>query len=370
METSFPDGDAASLTLTLRAPKRFTLAVRRPSWAGDGFSVRVNGAIVSNASRPGSAAPGSYVELSRTWKTGDRVTLVLPKALHLETAARRDGGARAAILWGPLVLAGDLGPEPPRKRDVDEDDSQPGAVDVPLLVTDGRPLTEWIKPLSTSSSASSRAGSSEAGVGAVGSGRPGEFRTVGVGRDRDVTLAPFYRVQRRTYAAYWDLLTPAEYEKKGAEIAAERARQRALEAMTVAFAQPGEMQPERDFHQQGDASTPVRVDGRAGRRGSKWFSFDLPVDPAAPLALVATYHSDNRRTRTFEILIDGQHLADQTIDAAGTSRFFDVTYAIPPDLVRDKSRVTVRFQATNGNEIASVFGLRVIRTNAGAGAAR
>jgi hypothetical protein len=32
-------------------------------------------------------------------------------------------------------------------------------------------------------------------------------------------------------------------------------------------------------------------------------------------------------------------------------------------VVRGKQKVTVRFQATNGNDIAAVFGLRTIRGN-------
>ncbi len=31
--------------------------------------------------------PGSYVELKRTWKTGDSVSLVLPKTLRIEGLA-------------------------------------------------------------------------------------------------------------------------------------------------------------------------------------------------------------------------------------------------------------------------------------------
>src|SRR5262249_18137900 len=46
-ETSFPDGDTAKFTLTTRkAKEEFTLAIRRPSWAGDGFTVKVNGTDV------------------------------------------------------------------------------------------------------------------------------------------------------------------------------------------------------------------------------------------------------------------------------------------------------------------------------------
>ena len=43
METDFPEGQSATLRLELPAPKRLTLALRRPLWAGDGFSVKVNG---------------------------------------------------------------------------------------------------------------------------------------------------------------------------------------------------------------------------------------------------------------------------------------------------------------------------------------
>src|SRR5450759_2432491 len=111
MDTTFPEGDSATLKVASRAPKAFTIAMRRPRWAGQGFSVKVNGSLVPEALVPG---PGSYVELKRTWKTGDTVELVLPKALHLEPLV--DNPRRTAIMWGPLVMAGDLGPEPARGR--------------------------------------------------------------------------------------------------------------------------------------------------------------------------------------------------------------------------------------------------------------
>lgn len=46
MDTNFPEGESATLKLTLKAPKQFTLALRRPSWAGAGFTVKVNGQTV------------------------------------------------------------------------------------------------------------------------------------------------------------------------------------------------------------------------------------------------------------------------------------------------------------------------------------
>ena len=86
-----------------------TLALRRPSWAGAGFAVKINGQPVKQL-----AGPGSYIELRRQWKSGDTVALTLPKTLSLEPLA--DNPRVIAIMWGPLVLAGDLGPERARGR--------------------------------------------------------------------------------------------------------------------------------------------------------------------------------------------------------------------------------------------------------------
>jgi DUF1680 family protein len=76
-----------------------TLKVRRPSWAESGFAVLVNDKPVP--------ASGSYVAIDREWKDGDRVDVRMPMALHYETMP--DNPRMVAILYGPMVLAGDLG---------------------------------------------------------------------------------------------------------------------------------------------------------------------------------------------------------------------------------------------------------------------
>ena len=49
-----------------------------------------------------------------------------------------------------------------------------------------------------------------------------------------------------------------------------------------------------------------------------------------------TYHGEERQTRTFEILVDGARVGEQTIErhrpGSPTKSFFDVEYAIPADL--------------------------------------
>jgi hypothetical protein len=355
METDFPEGESARLTLTLRSPKEFTLALRRPYWADEGFAVKINGQAVSeDVIAPLRDVPesgrqldnrslqrsGSYVELKRVWKSGDTVSLTLHKTLRLEPLP--DNPRRVAIMWGPLVLAGDLGPEERRGRGRSGRYGRPRA---PVFVAAERPVEEWLKPIPN---------------------KNGHFRTEGVGREKDVDFVPFYCLHRRTYAVYWDLFTPSEWEVKAAEYAAERERQRKLELATVAYVQPGEMQPERDYNYQGaDDARVTRVEGRPGRRARSWFSFDLPVEPSGPMALVVTYYSEERRRgpARFEILVDDERIAEQEITRSSPARFFDIEYAIGAKLVKGKKKVNVRFQAIEGNSVEGVFGIRIVRAD-------
>ena len=335
MDTNFPEGDEATLKISLPKPRQFILSLRRPSWAGKGFSVKVNGKVVTLLS-----TPGSYIQLTRTWKNGDTVALALPKVLHKE--AMPDNPNRAALMWGPLVLAGDLGPEQKRR-------SWP-AEPVPSLVTGGRPVSEWLA-----------------------ANKPGNFSSSGVGRlndgaEKEISFVPFYRLHRRTYSLYWDLYTTDGWSKRIGEVNAEQAKQRKLEAATTGFVQPGDAATEKNFNQQGEDTTPDRSMGRPARRGKKWFSFDLANDSSNPVVLIVTYHSEERSKRTFEILVDGQKVGEQTIERSPpgsiAGRFFDVEYPIPADLAKEKKKLTIRFQATGTNEIAAVFGIRAIRADA------
>jgi DUF1680 family protein len=341
MDTSFPEGDSAILRLALPKPKRLRLMLRRPSWAKAGFAVAING--INDRRVIESSAPGSYVELNRIWKNGDIIRLRLPKTLHQE--ATPDNSGRVALMWGPLVLAGDLGAESERRSGP----SMTGTI--PSFVTSRLKVSDWLRPAPD---------------------QPGNFRST-AGRDfqnheREISFVPFYRLHRREYAIYWDLYTTAGWNKKVAETAAEASRQRKIEAATIGFAEPGNAQTEKTFNQQGQDSTTDRMSGRNGRRAKKWFSLDLPVDSSHATSLLVTYHSEERGKRRFDILVEGQKVGEQAIErsppGSAAGQFFDVEYKIPAAIVKDKTKVTVRFSATGASEVAAVYGLRTIRADA------
>jgi DUF1680 family protein len=367
VETGFPDGESAVLRVAPKKPTSFTLAVRRPSWAGDDFGVRVNGVAVDLARlatlTAGAAggrtvpiehatpAPSTYVELRRTWKAGDTVEITFRKPLRLEPTP--DNPSVTAIMWGPLALAGDHGPRVEgRARTADGAATVPPAPPpVPVIVAAGTPVSSWVVP---------------------NDARVGDFIARAVARvpsdpgpATDLALTPFYRTQRRRYSIYFDVVTPTEFDARVAAIAAEKERVRRLEAATVGIVVPGEVQGEREWNYQSDpADRPVgRGDGRTSRGGRGWFSYDLPVDASAGVALVVTYQNElglPPAAGDFQIVVDGTPIARFEPNATAVG-YYDARYAVPAGLVQGKTKVTVRFQADGNGRIAPVYALRTIR---------
>lgn len=178
--TSFPETPATRLRWTLRRPLELTLKLRHPRWSPTAI-VLVNGTEVAR-----SREPGSYLELERTWRSGDEVEL----RLVMQAAAEAAPAAPdiVAFTYGPLVLAGALG----RKglapgSDIVANERRYGEYNdtpfvPPALAGDPRGLV-----------ASIRAGAA-----------PLEF-TIPSADETPVRLVPYHRIAHERYATYWKL---------------------------------------------------------------------------------------------------------------------------------------------------------------------
>jgi hypothetical protein len=79
------------------------------------------------------------------------------------------------------------------------------------------------------------------------------------------------------------------------------------------------------------------------------------------MALVVTYWGSDTGSRVFDIVVDGKVIATQRLRRDKPERFFDVTYPIPLELTKGKTKVTVRFQAHPDAIAGGVFGVRTVR---------
>ena len=96
-ETEFPSEHSK---LTVEGSGEFTMKLRVPYWATEGFTVKVNGkTVVENPD------VSTYVEVSRKWKDGDVVTIDMPYTLHLDKTPDKVGGSTvASLMYGPIVM--------------------------------------------------------------------------------------------------------------------------------------------------------------------------------------------------------------------------------------------------------------------------
>lgn len=335
-QTDLPLGENVTIRLRLDQPRRLTLALRRPGWVAEGFTVRVNGRALSGAT---AASPADYVRITRQWRTGDTVELRVPKRLWLEPLP--DNPHRVALLWGPLVLAADLGPAGDRRRREPGTDAGADPA-VHTLVVPAGPVENWLRAMPD---------------------QPGTFRTAYTALGKELEFRPFFMVPRRRYTIYWDRYAPAEWTQQMQVWAEQRAHRQRVEAATVLFIRPGDEESERPYNLQSDDSSPVRLEGRSGRRSQRWFSYELPLPEQRPLALLVTYANDAPRETRVEVWVEGRKLGEQTVPRRSPEepvRFTEVTYPLPEDLLTGKSRMTLRFQAPEGHSVAGVFGVRLV----------
>ncbi len=99
--TTYPASDTTSLQFTGNVGGSWPVRVRIPSWSS-GATISVNGVAQGVA-----ATPGTYATLTRSWTTGDTVTVRLPMQVALRPA--NDNTGIAAVTYGPVVLAGNYG---------------------------------------------------------------------------------------------------------------------------------------------------------------------------------------------------------------------------------------------------------------------
>jgi uncharacterized protein len=99
--TSYPASDTTTLTVTGSVSGSWSMRIRIPRWTS-GATIAVNGAVQDVAT-----TPGTYATLTRSWTSGDTVTVRLPMRVFLRAA--NDNVNVSAITYGPVVLAGNYG---------------------------------------------------------------------------------------------------------------------------------------------------------------------------------------------------------------------------------------------------------------------
>jgi DUF1680 family protein len=97
-QTSYPNLGETTLHLKMDRAERFAVALRVPAWAGNQTTIRINGKLAGQ-----TLQPGTWAEIFREWKDGDRIELAIDMPLRLVPL---DAGHKntVALLHGPVTL--------------------------------------------------------------------------------------------------------------------------------------------------------------------------------------------------------------------------------------------------------------------------
>lgn len=314
-----------TITFTFETPTQQTLdvQVRKPDWSAT-VSVKVNGTEVRATTQP-----DGYIKISRTWKNGDVLEIALDPTLY--TVQMPDNASRQAFFYGPVMLAAKLG--------VEEPDPMNG---IPVLVTDETDINQYLKTVSLDSVS---------------------FKTTNTGVPDDITFQPFHNLDDEHYAVYLDKFTTSSWKEEQKRYEAKRKAAYELERNTVDILRVGEMQPERDHDFTGEnletGESHTRKYRVANNGGT--LSFTMKVAPEFSHNLVATYWGMDNRGRVFDILVDGKKIFTEDLNKFKDSKFYDISYRIPTELLAGKSSIKITFRAKPGNQAGPVYGVRLVK---------
>ena len=338
-ETRFPEEEVTRLVLRLQKPVRVALRVRHPGWAGSALAVRLNGEAVAVESRP-----GAYATVEREWRDGDTLDVRLPMRLRFEPLP--DDASKVAFLYGPVVLAADLGTAGldasrrygPAAPEFHGDEG----VEAPVLVA-ASPAAALARVLPA--------------------GEPLAFRTEGIGRPRDLELRPFLALADRRTSVYFPVLTEAGWAGRGERAKAAEAERQALDVRTVDAVEAGSPEDEKAHAIDETRSDAGWLEGRRYRsaRGDASFSWALAPPASGPVLVRALYWGGESRRFRFEVVVEGEVVATQSLFDDRPGEFLAVEYEVPDRLVRGKERVRVGFRPVAGAATGAVFEVRLVR---------
>jgi DUF1680 family protein len=175
--TNFPQEEGTTLSIRVPKPTAAALKIRVPYWATRGVTIKVNGQMLKVASEP-----SSYAELKRRWKDGDKVEVSFPMSLH--SAPLPDDSTLQAAMYGPLVLAAQMGREGLTQEMIYGQsgpftEHQPELPMPQVTVAKGAGLEKWVEPVL---------------------GETLRFRTTG--QAETVHLMPLYQIMDERYSVY------------------------------------------------------------------------------------------------------------------------------------------------------------------------
>lgn len=359
-ESQFPYGQTSKITI--KKSGNFHLAIRKPDWAGSGYTITVNG---KNVSMPKNAASNSYyVTCGKNWSAGDVVEVTYPMSLGFTECPRVP--TYIALRYGPTVLAGvtesstaqtpffnEYAGEGKNDNSNAQRQKFQSLALAPMLITERGKVPQRVKVQDAASL-----------IFDFDATAPGS-------RWHNIKLMPFFAAQHSKYTVYFNQQTESAWLRNPlymSELKAIEIERNTLDMVTV-----GEASSERNhLIRTSETSSAGTVNEKTFRdcQPGQWFELnfntkDIDTMAASDSLTLLCKFSISDRGRAGIVMIDGTRVKNLTIPnvvkGVGKNKFFDMPITFPVAMVNGKKQVTVRFQSTGGVFFPRLYEARLIK---------
>lgn len=363
-KSDIPMGEAVSFTVETTADSAatdFTLALRIPDWIAATPSLLINDA---EADTKDFTEDGGYLYITRSWQSGDTITLTLPMEIRAYTLP--DNPKAAAFKYGPVVLAAELG------RDDKMTLRQVGVqcdvcankiirgISLPLNGNYGG--TNNLKPLAPEYIKIKNADSTEAFLADINSHFEREagslnfiLRDIEWGEDGELKFSPYYLINNQRYGIYWLYVTELPKQSEADDAEKELAKYTFIEGIGVGYgAQTEGNETTAPYMQEtgtGSVGEPHELTRYAKDKGS--FSYVCKVMPDKKNFLQCNFlREDNGKRIIIKATETDTLIADYILSCDGSEEKFFKIFEIPEALTKGKDGIRIDFSAARWSDSA------------------
>ncbi len=321
--TMTQNADLPKVSFTINGSADAKIVLKVPDWCEDKPTVKINGDKKLVIVKDG------FITLDREWNDGD--TIEYEMNMQVVAHSLPDNENTVAFKYGPWVLSADMGQK-------DMNTSTTGVnVTIPLwdastsdiLIVQKGTVKKWLRNL-------------QENLVRIGDTLDFELK----GTNQKLIFSPHYKQHTSRYGIYF---TIADSKTKLPENNDDKYI--VIDSLPV-----GNDQYEFSHNLKSENSSSGNFKGLMFRDASSdgWFSYDMAVDNTTTNYLKVKYYSGDVG-RKFKIFVDGEVLADVTLENPNPNNFYDMYYEIPQDMIGDKTQITVKFQAETGSFAGGTF---------------
>jgi len=317
-QTKYPFSDQTVIKLNMKHSREFKVKLRYPFWAKNGVAVTINGEPYAVSSEP-----GSYIDITRKWQDGDIINYHMSMSLSSEQIP--GNSSKKAYLYGPVVLAADLGY---------------GIYDkpFPVIIQENKDSKEHIKLIDF-----------------------GSLTFTLEAYPEDVNLVPYMFTGEKSTVVYFSHFTPLEWEKAKGAFLPNRFGSKQIQSHSTDVIDLGKNPEESDHNMSEHNSVTGTYKGLKFREAQNgWFSYRMKVSNQEGMGLLCTIRGDQGNTQNLDIYIDDEFLINVDVNNWGNG-LITKYYNMPLDYTLGKDEVTVTFRSNEKQTTGPVFDCRMVR---------